>query len=291
MMTCLHPSFNSFLHTTSVLHGGERLFPMRKTSSNHRECLHTPASRLWRSTTRVFRPHLNVKLLTKMLAVVGPDVIVSGSGKRKAVSSLPILHRSKRTRTSRGSHDEGDDSGDESDGSGMFPTKLDGYPPVRIAGNRTSDNTLHPILRHIAEIQYFKDNSGNTEDIQTLKTWDDEDKSLLDVLYELRESTTSETTIHLGELHIGDYDGHVVAFPSPAKYHMSEHEWLLLFPSLTVDGPSNDHTESTSNDLFSACRILQDAGKVNIQANLKVVVQSKAENVVPTYYPFSLQVE
>lgn len=223
-----------------------------------------------------------------MLAVVVPDIVFSGSGKRKAVDSLPILHRSKRTRTSRGSHDEDDDSGGESDDSDALPTKLDGYPPVRIAENRTSHSILHPILCHTAEIQYFRDSSErNTEDIQTLKKWDDEDMSLLDALYGLRDSTTS---IDLGELHIGDYDGHVVALPSAAKYHMVEHEWLLLFPSLTVDGPSNDYADSTSNDLFSACRILQDAGKVNIEANLKVVVQSKAENVVSDY-PFSLRID
>jgi len=223
-----------------------------------------------------------------MLAVVMPDVIVSGSGKRKAVDSVPISHRSKRTRTSRGSHDEDDDSEGESHDPDALPTKLDGYPPVRIAENRTSHSTLHPILRHTAEIQYFKDCSErNTEDIQTLKTWDDEDMCLLDALYGLRDSTTS---VDLGELHIGDYDGRVVALPSSAKYHMAKNEWLFLFPSLTVDGPSNDYIDSTSNDLFSVCRILQDAGKVNIEASLKVIVQSKAEDIVSDY-PFFLRVD
>jgi len=268
---------------------------MHETISKHVECIRTPASQIWPTSKRDFRPLLNVALLTKLLSVAVPDQErVSISGKRKATETIQIQHRSKRAKTSQGSEDDADFDGSESDSSEIPASASEGYPPVRLAENCTGgSDVVFPIFRHVAEIQYTKENSERSrdEDMQTLKLWDHEDSSLSEVLYNLSSSKSSVEAIDLGEICLGDYDGRIVALPAGTKFHLSTSEWLLLLPLLTIDGPSHDFTELASNDLFSACRMLQDAGKISLSGHLKVVLPTVPSTKDFSNFPLCLQLE
>jgi E3 ubiquitin-protein ligase SHPRH len=148
---------------------------------------------------------------------------------------------------------------------------------VRLAANYTRESdVLSPILLHVAEIQYTNENSESCDmDTQTLKAWDDDDRSLSDVLYKLGVSKNPLKVIDLGEIQLGDYDGRIVALAGGAKFHLPNVEWLFLLPLLRIDGPSHDITELASNDVFSSCRVLQDAGKISLDARLKIVLPTE----------------
>jgi E3 ubiquitin-protein ligase SHPRH len=182
----------------------------------------------------------------------------------------------------------------KSDSSEIPSKALEGYPPVRLAENCTrEDDVLSPILRHVAEIQYTNENLERSRggDIQTLKAWDDEDHSLSEVLLKLSASTSSEKVIDLGEIRLGDYEGRVVGLLVGAKFHLPNIEWLFVLPLLMIHGPSYDFTDSASNDLISACRILQDAGKISLDARLKIVLPTEPGGMDSPNFPLSFQLE
>ena len=265
---------------------------MRETTSKHTQCIHTPASRVWQ-TTRTFRPFLNVPLLTKILSAATPNVVNSNLGKRKATEVIPLLHRSKRLKTSRGSQDSDSEDDGEGETFDVLSTADGDYPPVRIAENRTADNDVHPILHHIFEIRYTKEQSERSgfEDIQILEAWEHDVEALQNFLHQLRDSISCQRTINIDNIRLGSYDGRVVALLSEAK-HLSDKQWLFLLPLLTVDGPSNDYSELASNDFLSACLILQASGKISIEAKLEVVIQPKSLDVPASFdFPVSLRFE
>lgn len=253
---------------------------MHETISKHVECSRTRASQIWPSTRRNFRPILNVALLTNVLSFGMPDQEpTTVLGKRQATDSMQLQHRSKRARMSQGSEDEASDDGWESDSSQNLSTVVEGYPPVQPCENCIREgDVVSPILRHVTEIQYTVLRDADT---QTLEAWNQEDGLLSEVLHQLSAENHSQKVVDLGEVSLGYYDGRIVALLASSKFHLSRAEWLFLLPLLTIDGASHDFADLASNDLFSACLIFQDAGKINLDARLKIVLPTGPD---PSFY-------
>ena len=262
----------------------KRGLPMHETISKHVEFSRTRARQIWPATRRNFRPILNVALLTKVLSVTLLDQEPTAvSGKRKAIDSMQSQHRSKRARMSQGSEDE---AGWDTDSSQISSTMVDGYPPVQLSENCIrDDDVLSPILRHVAEIHYTNDIMRRDADIQILEAWNCEDSLLSEVLQQLSAASHSQKVMDLGEVRLGDYDGRIVVLLAGSKFHLSHAEWLFLLPLLTIDGASHDFADLASNDFFSACRILEDAGKISLNARLKIVLPTGPD------LPFNFQLE
>ncbi|KAF8963293.1 SNF2 family N-terminal domain-containing protein [Flammula alnicola] len=261
---------------------------MRETHSNHNESIRAQAVHSWptRYPTTAFRPNLNISTFTDIVSTaVVDDVSVSkSSNKRKATKGE--TRSSKRARTSVGSRRSQSDSDESAE-----PKQIEvEYPTVEVASNHINpDSEIVPVLRHVLEIQYVNDEDSRRTGYlapaaHTLEKWDTEDGTLRDLLLSLSESISSPRMIDLGEVLLGEHEGRVVGLSSRGK------TWLLLIPSLTIDGDSNDFRASSSSDLLMACRTLQDAGQAHLKASLQMIIYPQ-DGQSASFPKFSLQLE
>ncbi|KAF8153782.1 SNF2 family N-terminal domain-containing protein [Crassisporium funariophilum] len=260
---------------------------MRETSSDHSVSIRTYCANKSRYPASAFRPNLNLPHFSKLLHnTTINDGASSGtsSHKRKAVDPALSIRRAKRTKTSRGSHDY-DDESSESDSVNPFVGQ--DYPKLVVFRKAKGVNEVVPILRHVLNIQYTKQDEHRAglkqPDVETFQAWDNEDTYLQKVLYALSEPLTSRRTIDLGKVRFGEFDGGAVGVSQA-----DQNTWLFRVPSLFVDGESNDLRETTSRDLLLASLSLQDLGLAHVDALLRVVIYPPDNNLT---LPFTLQLE
>ena len=259
---------------------------MRETCSAHVVSTTAQASQLWESDrAKAFRPNINLHYLTKVIRNTtiseNPSNIVNG--KRKALNSVQPTRRTKRTKTSRGSSN-GNDDNDESDDCSDDCSDEEDYPALEIQHNhRQPDTGLVPILRHVLDIQYTKNEGSATYN----KKWDDENKEFQTILSTLSDPSLSLNTIELGDIRFAEYQGSAVAMAYNPHSSNESNTWIFIVPSLVIDGDSNDLSSST--DLLLACRTLQGYGQAYVEASLKLVVLPF--ETFDNHLPFALQLE
>jgi E3 ubiquitin-protein ligase SHPRH len=274
--SCLNPDHASGTGQISI---------MRETSSAHIVSPTVQVSQLWDSdSAKAFLPNINLRYLTKVIrnATISENASNIVNGKRKALSAVQPMRRTKRTKTSRGSstgvdgdNDESDDSSDEED-----------YPVLELQHNhRQPDNELVPILRHVLDIHYTKNEGSAAYN----KKWDDENKEFQAILSALSDPSLSLNTIELGDIRFAEYRGSAVAMAYNPHSQNESNTWIFIVPSLVIDGDSNDLGLSSSTDLLLACRTLQGFRQAYVEASLKLVVVPL--DTCDNHLPFALQLE
>ncbi|KDR77994.1 hypothetical protein GALMADRAFT_244962 [Galerina marginata CBS 339.88] len=263
---------------------------MKETTSSHHISI-----RAYQSHTNAFRPNLNLSLFTEIVHAAIDDLPSKLKTKRKA-SQLEDTRRAKRTRTSRGSqdHHDNDDGQSSTSGSSGFGEMEVEYPNIRTTCNKVlPDSDAVPVFQHVLEIHFdaseVESSGSRMPNASVLDIWDNEDQELQDVLVALTESLSSSKTIDLGEARFSEYEGRAVCVLSNPRYHFASEIWLFRVPSLSIDAYSNDILSPPSADLLTATRMLQDVGRVRVQASLKMVVQPQGPD--SGAFPFSLQLE
>ena len=241
---------------------------MRETCSTHVVSTTAQVSQHWKSDgDKAFRPNINLRYLTKVIqnTTISENASNIVNGKRKALNSVQPTRRNKRTKTSQGSSTGNVDDNDESDNC----SDEEDYPVLELQHNhRRHDTVLVPILRHVLDIQYTK----NEESAMYDKGWDDEIKKFQVILSTLSGPSSSFNTIELGDIRFAEYRGSAVAMAYNPHSQNESNTWLFIVPSLVVDGDSNDLGSSGSTDLLLACRTLQSYGQAYVEASLKLVV-------------------
>ena len=247
---------------------------MRETCSTHVVSAATQANQLWRfDAFQTFRPNINLRYLSKILrnariCDTSSNII---NGKRKALSPVRRTKRTKMSDFSTDNDDDSDESGDED------------YPVLELQDNhRKPDAELVPILRHVLEIHYTKNESPAVNN----KKYDDEDKEFQAVLSTLRGPSSSPNTIVLGDIRFAEYRGSAIAMTYNPH---SQNKWLFIVPSLAIDGDSNDLGSSSSSDLLLASLTLQSFGQAHVEASLRLVVLPLDDSGDPL--PFALRLE
>ena len=255
---------------------------MRETCSTH-VVTTAQASQLWESDgAKAFRPNINLRYLSKVIrnTTISENSSNIVNGKRKALSSVQLTRRTKRTKTSRGSSTDNDGDNDESDD---FSDGED-CPVLELQHNhRKPDTGLVPILRHVLDIQYTKNEGSAIYN----KKWDDEYKKFQAILSTLSDPSSSLNTIELGDIRFAEYQGSAVAMAYNPHSQNESNRWLFVVPSFVIDGDSNDLGSST--DLLLACRTLQSYGQAYVEASLKLVVLTL--DAFDSHLPFALQLE
>lgn len=261
---------------------------MRETCSAHVVSTTAQASQLWESDrAKAFRPNINLGYLTKVIrnTTISENASDIVNGKRKALSSVQPTRRTKRTKTSRGSSTGNDDNSDESDDCSDDCSDED-YPVLELQHNhRKPDTGLVPILRHVLDIQYTKNEGSATYN----KKWDDDNKEFQAILSTLSDPSSSLNTVDLGDIRFAEFRGSAVAMAYNPNSQNESNTWIFIVPSLVIDGDSNDLGLSSSTDLLLACRALQGYGQVYVEASLKLVVLPL--NTFDNHLPFALQLE
>lgn len=255
-------------HTCNCKHK-IRIHSMRETISNHFLHVRTYPS----NQNDVFKPNVNVSLLTKLIHVATDLLPVRElKGKRKASRQEDEERSPKRARRSRNSAscNEGER------GHPQLHVKVS-YPAVWPQSQESSPSGEGvPILRHLLNIHYESDDAQAAgfarPDKVTLGVWNREDEALQDALLGL-----SESSVDLGRVRITQDDERVVI-------STDHRDWLLLVPSLRIDADSNDIQSESAADLLLATRTLQLTGRLHLESNLKVIPPSESSF-------FSLQLE
>ena len=260
---------------------------MRETCST-RVVATGQASQLWESNgAKAFRPNINLRYLSKVIrnatvTISDNSSNIVNNGKRKALSSVQSTRKTKRRKTSRASSTDNDGYSDESDDC----SDAEDYPVLELQHNhRKPDTGLVPILRHVLDIQYTKNEGSAIYN----KKWDNEYKKLQATLSTLSDSSPSLNTIELGDIQFAEYQGSVVAMAYNPHSQNESNTWLFIVPSLLIDGDSNDLGSSSSTDLLLACRTLQGYGQAYVEASLKLVVLPL--NTFDNHLPFALRLE
>jgi E3 ubiquitin-protein ligase SHPRH len=259
---------------------------MRETCSTHVVSTTAQASQLWESDgAKAFRPNINLRYLSKVIrstTTISENSSNIVNGKRKALSSVQPTRRTKRTKTSRGSSTNNDDDNDESGDS----SDEEDYPVLELQhDHRRPDTGLVPILRHVLDIQYTKNEGSAIYD----KKWDDETKQFQAIVSTLSDPSLSLNTIELGDIRFAEHRGSAVAMAHNPHSQNESNTWLFVVPSLVIDGVSNDLGSSSSTDLLLACRTLQGYGQAYVEASLKLVVLPL--DSFDSHLPFALQLE
>jgi E3 ubiquitin-protein ligase SHPRH len=258
---------------------------MRETCSTHIVSATTRANHLWGfHATKAFRPNINLRYLSKIIrdATISDTSSNITNGKRKALSPVRPTRRAKRTKTSQGSLTEDDDDSDDLSNYG----DEEDYPLLEIHHNhRKPDAGLVPILRHVLEIHYTKNEETA---IHTSKKWEEEDKEIQAILSTLSDPSLSPNTIELGDIRFAEYRGSAVAMAYHPHSQNESNRWLFIVPSLVIDGDSND-LGSSSSDFLLACRTLQSFGQAYVEASLKLVVLPL--DTANGQLPFALRLE
>jgi hypothetical protein len=153
--------------------------------------------------------------------------------------------------------DDDDDDDSDSDKSSSCSDEED-YPALEPQHNhRKPDSGLVPILQHCLEIHYSKNEGPGMHN----KKWDDEDKKFQALLSTLRDpSSSSSNTIELGDVRFAEYRGCAKATAYNPYSQNASNMWLLIVPSLVIDGDSHGLGSSSSSDLLLACRTLPGFG-------------------------------
>ena len=151
--------------------------------------------------------------------------------------------------------------------------------------HRRHDTGLVPILRHVLDIQYTKNEGSAIYN----KKWDDEIKKLQAILSTLSNPSSSLNTIELGDIGFAEYRGSVMAMAYNPHSQNESNTWFFIVPPLVIDGDSNDLGSPSSTDLLLACRTLQGYGQAYVDASLKLVVLPL--DAFDNHLPFTLQLE
>ena len=264
---------------------------MRETCSTHVVSTTAQVSQLWESDgAKAFRPNINLRYLTKVIRNTTISENATSNivnGKRKALNSVQPTRRTKRTKTSRSSSTGNDDDNDESDDCSDDCSGGDeDYPVLELQHNhRKPDTGLVPILRHVLDIQYTKNEGSGICN----KKWDDDNKDFQAILSTLSDPSSSLNTIELGDIRFAEYRGSSIAMAYNPHSQNESNTWIFIVPSLVIDGDSNDLGLSSSTDLLLACRTLQGYGQAYVDASLKLVVLPPG--VFENHLPFALQLE
>ena len=265
---------------------------MRETSSTHVVSTTAQVSQLWESDrAKAFRPNINLRYLTKVIrnTTISENASNDVNGKRKALSSVQPTRRTKRTKTSRGSSIGNDDENDENDDCSddcSGEEDNEDYPALELQHNhRQPDSGLVPILRHVLDIQYTKNEGSAAYN----KKWDDENQEFQAILSTLSDPSLSLNTIELGDIRFAEYRGSAVAMAYNPHSQNESNSWILIVPPLVIDGDSNDLGLPSSTDLLLACRTLQGYGQAYVEASLKLVVLPL--DMFDNRLPFTLQLE
>lgn len=263
--------------------------PMRETCSTHVVSTTAQVSQLWESDgAKAFRPNINLRYLTKVIrnTTISDNASNIVNGKRKAPDSVQPMRRIKRT-TFRGSSNDSDDDNDETDDRTDDCTEEEDYPALELQHNHSQpDAGLVPILRHVLDIQYTKNEGSAIYN----KKWDDENKKFQAILSTLSDPSSSFNTIELGDIRFAEYRGSAVAMAYSPHSENESNTWLFIVPPLLIDGDSNDLESSSSTDLLLACRILQGYGQAYVEASLKLVALP-LDAFDDNHLPFALQLE
>ena len=261
---------------------------MRETRSTHVVSTTGQASQLWESDrAKPFQPNINLRYLTKVLrnTTISENASNIVNGKRKALSSVQLTRRNKRAKTSRGPSTGNDDNNDESDD---CSDEEEVYRVLEIQhDHRKPDTELVPILRHVLDIQYTK-NEGSVNATYN-KKWDDEVKEFQAILSTLSDPSLSLNIIELGAIRFAEYRGSAVAMAYNPHSQNESKSWIFIVPPLVINGDSNDLGLSCSTDLLLACRTLQGYGQAYVEASLKLVVLPL--DTFDNHLPFALQLE
>ena len=254
---------------------------MRETLSTHVVSSRSRGNPLWGfDAAKGFRPNINFRSLSEILQ--NPTVSeTSSDGKRKALSPVRPTRRSKRTKMSDGFSTDNDDASDESSNCGDEEDYNDLEPQHN---HRKPEAGLVPILRHVLEINYTKNEGLAMHDKE-----DDEDLNFQAILSTLSDPPSYSKIIELGDIQFTEYQGSVVAMPYNPHSHNDSKKWLFIVPSLVIDGDSHDLGSSNSSDLLLACRTLQDFGQAYVEASLKLVVLPL--DTLNGQLPFALRLE
>ena len=268
---------------------GSGQISMRETCSSHVVSTTAQVSQHWGSDrAKAFRPNINLRYLTKVIrnTTISENASNIVNGKRKALGSVQPTRRIKRAKTSRGSSTGNDDDNDESDNCSDDCSDEEDYPVLELQHNyRQPDTGLVPILRHVLDIQYTKNEGSATYN----KKWDDENKEFQAILSTLSDPSSSLNTIELGDIRFAEHRGSAVAMAYDPHSQNESNTWIFIVPSLVIDGDSNDLGLSSSTDLLLACRTLQGYGQVYVEASLKLVVLPL--DTFDNHLPFALQLE